>query len=712
VTAGRYALGAVSLLTLCAAIGFAAFRLRRRLLPDHSGALGVLAGAVIAMALLIGLLELLGLFGLMRLGPVLGGALALAGWQLLAGRPAQPPGFFASGRRSWMTILACIAALAVLAQWLVPTLISYDYGITSVDSLWYHLPWAASFAQTGSIVAPRFTDVEYLTAFYPATSEILHALGIVLIGRDTLSPLLNVAFVVLTMLAGWCIGLERGMAPVTMTATAVALALPMVRNSQAGTAANDIVGTAFLLAAVALYLSGPASPRCLAVAAVAAGLAVSVKLSLIAPVLALSAAAIVVPRGDVRGAAKVWLPPLVLAGGYWYARNIVVTGNPLPWVHLPGLPVPHAPLQSGTGYSVGHYVVAATGWKQWFEPGLIAGLGPWWPAIVAIAVLGPLACSWLAADDAARAVGAVAVASVIAYALLPETAAGPAGRPVAFSFNLRYAAPALALAFAITPLAGGVRARGPLLIGALALLVSCLSRSGMWPAGYATDAIGAALVAGAIVWLVRSGSVALSRTPAASRRWRWVRPVVAVGLMVTLLGAAGAAGYPGQRHYLQRRYSAPAGSSLAGLWQWFRGVHDARVALGGTFGSFFAYPLWGLDDSNRVQYIARRGPHGSFTPITTCSGWWAALESGRYRYVVTTPGRDPWHPTALLHSPESAWTARDPGAALVFWGSAGGRQLAVYELFGAPDRVCGAPAARVLANERGRRTHARRPRTA
>jgi hypothetical protein len=213
VSAGRYALGAVSLLTVCVAIGFAAFRLRRRLLPDHTGALGALAGAVIGLGLLVGLLELLGALGVMWLGPVVGGALAIAGWQLLAGRPARPAGFFATGRRSWMSVLACIAALAVLAQWLVPTLISYDYGITSVDSLWYHLPWAASFAQTGGILAPRYSDVEYLTAFYPATAEILHALGIVLIGRDTLSPALNLPFLAMTLLAGWCIGLERGMAP-------------------------------------------------------------------------------------------------------------------------------------------------------------------------------------------------------------------------------------------------------------------------------------------------------------------------------------------------------------------------------------------------------------------------------------------------------------------------------------------------------------------
>ena len=49
--------------------------------------------------------------------------------------------------------------------------------------------------------------------------------------------------------------------------------------------------------------------------------------------------------------------------------------------------------------------------------------------------------------------GLVALASLAAYLITPETAAGPAGDPAGFAFNLRYAAPALALCFAVLPLA-------------------------------------------------------------------------------------------------------------------------------------------------------------------------------------------------------------------------------------------------------------------
>ena len=36
------------------------------------------------------------------------------------------------------------------------------------------------------------------------------------------------------------------------------------------------------------------------------------------------------------------------------------------------------------------------------------------------------------------------------------------------------------------------------------------------------------------------------------------------------------------------------------MWAFFRTVHGARVGIVGTFGGFFSYPLFGLDDSNRV----------------------------------------------------------------------------------------------------------------
>jgi hypothetical protein len=126
----------------------------------------------------------------------------------------------------------------------------------------------------------------------------------------------------------------------------------------------------------------------------------------------------------------------------------------------------------------------------------------------------------------------------------------------------------------------------------------------------------------------------------------------------------------------------PGISALSRVWALFRSIHDARVGVAGTFGAFATYPLYGVDDSNRVQYIAAHGPHGSFTPIRTCPAWRAAVNAGHYRYVVTTPGRDPWRRRQLTPSPEGGWIDTDPAAHRIFRHVAFGQPIQVFELSG------------------------------
>jgi hypothetical protein len=679
-TPARYAYGLICLALTLGSTGYAAGKLRSRLAPALTGPSARLADATVALGLLITLSELLGAFGLFRLGPLLAGALLLAGVSA-AGRGVRQTDVHGARVRiskpaaGWMTAAVMTSAGAVAAEWLTPTLAGYDTGIRSFDSLWYHLPWAASFAQTGNVASLRFTDVEYLTSFYPASGELLHALGIVLLGRDTLSPGINLVFLALTLLAAWCIGDRFGAGAVTMMGAALALAMPMARFSQAGSAANDVVGIFFLLAAAALLLRAEESLGVLLLAGLSAGLAVSVKLSLLAPavLLMLVALALCARRRSAGGLARLrpwaWtLLAFAIGGGYWYARNLVLVGNPLPW--LGPLPKPAAPLQQHTGFAIAHYIAAGTGWRRWFQPGLASGLGPWWPAVLAAAVAGPVACLWRARSREARLIGLVALASIAAYLVTPESAAGPPGMPSGFAFNLRYALPALTLSLAAGGLAVRTARERAAASGALALLlVATLAEPRLWPGGYS--------VAAAAIVVLAAGAVAALRY-----RVR-LRPATAVAILTPLAFAAAAAGYAGQRHYLDRRYVyQPHVSSLATLWQWFRGVHRARVAVAGTFGGFFSYPLYGTDLSNRVQYIGRRGAHGSFGAVTTCTGWREALAAGDYRYVVATPARNPWRPTVLQDSPEAAWTESDPAARLVFRQAAHGQSIDVFELSG------------------------------
>lgn len=679
-TAGRYVLGAGCLLIVAGSLGLAAVAVRRRWLPEWQGALARLAEATIVLALLVAVLEVLGAAGAFRLGPITG-LCAAAGLAGAAGMPARDPSRSAGfpRRRAGLLIAALIGG-AVTAEWATATLQSYDVGIRTFDSLWYHLPWAASFAQTGQITGLRFTDVEYLTAFYPATAEMLHGLGIVFLGRDALSPALNLAWLGLTLLAGWCVGRPRGLGPATLLGAALAMATPMFTSSQAGSAANDVVGVAFLLAAAALYVNADGSPAALVLAGVAAGLAVSVKLSLLAPVAALTLGVLVLERRR----SGLWLGPLVAAGCFWYLRNWIVAGNPLPWVSIPGLPTPAPPLQQHTGYSVLHYLGAGGAWAHFFRPGLHAGLGPWWPAILASAVIGPVLCLAPPARATVRVLGLAALAAAVAYLATPESAAGPAGRPLGFAFNLRYAAPALALCLTVLPLApplGGRRARVLTLLALLATLTATLAQPRLWPARH----LAASLGVGAAVVLVAYAAGILGR---GRSRGAPLRHGYAVSLALTLSAALAVGGFFVERHYLRGRYAfQPGVSYLAHAWAYFRGVHHARVAVAGTYGGFFTYPLYGLDDSNSVSYIGHRGPHGSFTPVGGCRAWRAAVNSGRFRYLLITPERDPWQPKsrALSASPDAAWIAGDPHARAIYRRRALGWPIVLYRLTGRLD---------------------------
>ncbi len=783
-SAGRYALGVAALVLVCGSLGLAAVTLRRRFFPGWSGAPARLVESVIALALLVGLLELLGTVGLFSLGPIVGASVVVGlvvrlGVARALGEPGEggrrgaspeavviPGTGFAkrlAGPISIPFLIALVLSAAVAAEWASPTLQSYDTGIHSFDSLWYHLPWAASFAQTEQITSLRFTDVEYLTAFYPATAELFHGLGIVLLARDTISGALNLAWLGLTLLAAYCIGRPRGLGPWSLAGAALALATPMMSFSQAGSGANDVVGVCFLLAAVALLVNVHGGERRapFMLAALAAGLAVSVKLSLLAPVLALSIGMIVLARpwwapapgarasgdGESRprasasresetgesGArasgsraparltrAALWLGPLLLGGGFWYLRNLLAVGNPLPWTSLGFLPTPAPALQQRTAFSVAHYLGDSQVLSKVLEPGLAAGLGRWWAVILAAAVIGPLLCLLPGADRLMRVVSLVALGSLAAYLLTPESAAGPAGHPLGFAFNLRYAAPALTLSLAILPLAPVLeqrRRRAATMIGLVAVLVATLAQAQLWPSRHLPGALGAgaavlvlrlAILAMAQIGRGRVGGAQPARAGGGRGRVGGAQPAPAGGgrggrsgpsprrltvlsSVAALLIALAAAGYPWQQHYLRGRYAFhPGVSSLAKAWALFRGVHGARVGLVGTFGGFFSYPLVGTADSNHVQYIAKRGPHGSFTALTTCQQWRTAVNAGHYRFLLTTPARDPWRPKALQASPEGAWTASDPNARLLYTRRAAGQRISVYELRGRLDpRACG-----------------------
>jgi hypothetical protein len=714
VTAARYVLGCGALVSLVGLMGAGAASLRAALLPEWRGAPARLADCVLALALLTLICEGLGTVGLFRLGPILAACAAIGAGLVVSCRRHRlhlanitPPVRRQRGVEALGLAIGIVVAGAVLTEWAERSLHSYLHGIPALDSLWYHLPWAAWYAQSGQVASLHFMDVQYLSAFYPASGELLHGLGITVMGTDVLSPIFNLLFLGLSLLAGWCIGRPWSLSPVTVTGTALAMGLADLVYSQPGTADTDTMGIFYLLAAVALLLNStsflrPLAPspshsaqvvgtRAMLIAGLAAGLAISVKLTLLVPVLALTLAVVAAgASGRRRAIGGAWVAAVIVAGGFWYVRNAVAIGNPVPWFSFGGvLPAPHPALMDATEYSVWHYLTDASLWSRLFVPALGRALGPWWPVIVAIVVLGSVLCVAAGPEREVRLIGLVTLASIVGYLVTPGTAAGVAGHPAGFQFNLRYSAPALALGLATVPLAGPLRGRRPrsaMLAGLVTILAVSLSNHELWVA----HELPAALVAAVLLLLA---GLALSR--GGSRRASAIAPhrqAVLGAAAVLVIAAAGVGGYAVEHAYLRSRYaSAPHKGSLATLWNWARTLHHVRIALGGTAIVSLQYPLWGADDSNRVDYVARHGPHGSFIPITTCHAWREALNVGRYRYVVTSDAADAVT-RRFSYSPEGDWTLRAPGVRrLRLEGLPSHSWLRVFEIVGPLDPgACGA----------------------
>jgi hypothetical protein len=644
---GCYLLGVAQIATLIAFACLGATSLRSWLLPGWSGAPAWLAGAILGLALLLLVAELLGTVSAFEPVPYLC-AVAFTGvacWALLrrvAGgeggrgrpRPQGPPHPLtgpAGQSVNVATLLALLIAAIAVVDFASGVRMKLDTGMTGFDSTWYHAPFAAGFFQAGNTWDLHFIAPQFLAWFYPANAEVFHGIGMVAFDRDLLSPLLNLGWFVGCLVACWCIGRPYGVAPWSLVLGAIALSVPTL-SDQAGEARNDIVGIFFLLAAIAIAVNAWAareeeersSPTgALVVIGLAAGLAAGTKLNFLLPcaVLVAGLVAIAPAGGRGRATAAVFLP--ALAGGYWYLRNLVHSGNPLPWFDRFGpisLPAPGQELGGREEHSVLGYLTDGSVWSDWFLPGLHDGLGFFWPLLAAFALAGLLLCLGRGASPLLRVLGAVGLAAAIAWLIAPTSASGPEGMPRGFESGLRYLAPALVLGLALLPVAPPLRDR---LRG--------------WAGG--------------------------------GPRWRLAVPTwgiaAACGLLVM---AVVAAGYPVQRDYLRDRYANPDFTTpgLDAAFKWAQSVSGARIATTSTR----QYPLFGTDLSNRVQFVGEEHPHGGFVAPTTCPAWRRALNAGDYDYVVASrdriePGKPPYPPTARwTEAPQATIVLREPPTAV------------------------------------------------
>jgi hypothetical protein len=422
------------------------------------------------------------------------------------------------------------------------------------------------------------------------------------------------------------------------------------------------MAAALLLAAIAILVTAWNRRRSLApgweiaVGGLALGLAVGTKQTALAMAAALTLALVALaPAGRRWAAAGWWAGAAVLAGGYWYLRDLVATGNPIPQVEgLGPISLPHPErLQTGRpDFSVAHYATDTGVWREYFVPGLHTAFGALWPLVIAAAVLGAVLVLWCGNDRALRWAGGVALFGMLAYVFTPLSAAGAEGAPAGFGINIRYAVPALLVGIVLLPCSRlfEPRRRQWGLLGVLLVLLVVSDRADAvlrdpdrlfaWAL-----ALVAVLIPAALLW---------ARARGAARG-------VVIGGFALLALAVVAIGYPLQRHYLDERFrNEVAGEGvpemgLSSAYRWARETEDTRIGLAGSTADFAGYGFYGPDLSNEVVYLGEKGPHHAFNAIPTCRGFRAAVNAADLDYLVTSPFLNFLHPEQPIPSPEARW---------------------------------------------------------
>jgi hypothetical protein len=668
---GRYLEGAALLVVVLASACVTAGRLQRIVCPRWNGAPRILLLSIIGLTSMVVIAEVLGLFQSFRLAPYVVANLAVATAAIYLGRRHASTGTqeplrltpLTTSRRlvPWWEPTAALAAVSlVVAEWGPGTVVAYRTGMTTVDTIWYHMPFAAQFAQSGSITSLQNINDDNVIAFYPATSEVLHAIGIVLLGNDLLSPIINLGWLALALLAGWCIGVRFGVSSLTLLAVACVMGTTELVADEPGGAYNDVVGIALVLAALAILsnLDRPwdtrAGDRSLLVAALAAGLAVGVKYPFAFPIGGLTVCVIAgLPKGRRVRSGLAWCGVAGAMSVVWYARNLVDADNPLPNLHI-GIGSLRLPSPvSYPSFSLAHFLTDGADWRVYFFPGFGQAFGPADIALLVLAAAGLLVAlvarrSQQGDTPLVRAIGAVGIVTLLGYVITPQP-----DLPGSFVYDLRFMAVAVVLGLVALPIVLCRFRWVTLLAGVFgAILVATQFARGIWSAGpslVAYHALVPGLIAGLVVLILGAVTVGLRRVHRwPPLTWRIVAMMLAAALLVS--------GSFLQHFYLTHRYAA---GPQAPVSRWADTVHHARI---GVSNLILNYPLYGNDLTNQVVFVGDRTTHDYYSTPPNCVAWRKAVDAGHYQFIVAEGAEAP---AGALARSTLGWTRTDPSAHLV-----------------------------------------------
>jgi hypothetical protein len=659
---GAYLTGFVVLAVVVAAPTLATRELFRVTRP-FDGPVALLAEVVVVLGLVVVTAELMGTIGqLTRVGLLVGTVAVSGGTGLLArrvgGRRTSPLPVESTGARAlgadqprWAIGLAALVVAVVVAAWLSHVVTAFRHGITDFDSLAYHLPIAGQFAHTHLTTKLSFLGIDPIQGFHTENVELLHAIGIVAFGRDVLSPLLNMGWLALALFAAWCAGQSRRVGAIAVVAAAAAAAIPVFVQTNAGTAGTDIGAFALELAALALLLAVLDAPRsslaAIAIVGLTAGSAIGAKENAVTTIAVLLIALVLAaPRAARFRCALVASLGALAGGGYWFARNLVRAGSPLPSLRIAigplHFPSPDLPFVRPNDHKVIEYITSRHIISTVYRPAFEGAFGRAALEIGAFAVVAIVLA--LVTRGPARLVAITAIVSAVAYAVTPLTAFGPKGSPAlpAVLLNLRYVAGAFAFAGVAGALAvaGRRRAATWALLLVIFLTVATLSTPGSaeWSEARRTQL---ALV----VMVVCVGAAAAWLAMAHARLGRLV--VITTGIVGLV------AGLPLSTHYLDHRYrDLRSVDPIVALVA--KGVHHTRI---GVTGLQLVYPLLGPHLDNTIDYVGERLPHGGQVDYATCAAWRAAVNRAGDALVIVG---DPESARGRVDTPAIAWAASDP----------------------------------------------------
>lgn len=576
-------------------------------LAGAAGAVGVeraIAAAPIAAAAAVVEAVALGALALAGSTAALAAA-AIVTW--LALRAATPHASSRGGTPGpWS--LAAIGAVGGVAAW------ALLYPRLGFDGSTYHVAEIALWVQRGTTGSVEPVISGFPVGNYPVTNEALVAWGAGL--AHSFAPLAawTAAAPGLFLAAAW-IGLRRVRVPRAIAVLAiVAVCSAPITLEQIVQPQNDFAALAWLTVCGALVVCSLEVPPLLAFAVVAAGLAIGTKTTA-AP---LALVAIGAGLFAHRGALKPLLRPLgiaalaaALAGGLWYARNLLSHGSPL-WPLAStsfGDPVPA--VISKLDYSLLERPLATLrvhGLLSYDRQQLSGGA-----LLLAVA---PLAWLW-SRSRAVAAASVAAVGSLLLWAAAPFTGVGDDPSLAFWPFTtIRYALPSLAAAAFAIALAGRGAGRGRVVSGAV-LAAAIAWNAVQYVSGSSLPGDGVLLVlaaAGAAVGLVARAIPARARLAAAL-----------VGLGILLAGLS--------EGYVERD------SRPGDVVEWFRGqsawkaghgeVAGAPVLLGVLAGDRLRHRLELIPDHEPCSAVAARGRRG-----------WIVITRARQNLFPTPPSAE------------------------------------------------------------------------